>query len=212
MARRSPTRANPPAEQVWNDGNDGGSAGGGVSSVWSAPSWQLPFNDAATAAKAVTQGGLTPCPQSANAARCRETPDISAQADEYTGAITTYLADFGGWGTTGGTSSSAPLWAAMLADINASAGCHSTGRVGFASPSLYAVASVPAQRAASFNDITKGNNDEYVLSNGAFFAAHTGYDMASGLGTPRVTGPNGKPGLATYLCAIAAPNATPGPV
>jgi len=195
---------NAPAEQVWNDGNDGGGAGGGVSSVWGAPSWQVPFADTAEATKAVTDGGLSPCPSSADGSRCREEPDVSAQADEFTGAITVYTAQFGGWNTFGGTSSSAPLWAAMLADINASSGCVAGGGVGFVSPSLYAVASVPAEYAASFNDVTKGNNDVYDLSNGEFFHAHTGYDMASGLGSPKVTGPSGGGGLASYLCAMAA--------
>jgi hypothetical protein len=197
---------NPPSEQVWNDGNDGGAAGGGVSAVWSAPSWQQPFLDTAAAGNAVTHGGggLSPCPESANGSLCREEPDVSAQADEYTGAITVYIADFGGWNTFGGTSSSAPLWAGMLADINASSGCQASGGVGFVSPLLYAVASVPSERKASFNDVTNGNNDVFDLSNGAFYAAHTGYDMASGLGTPRVTGSTGQGGLAMNLCALAS--------
>jgi Pro-kumamolisin, activation domain/Fibronectin type III domain/IPT/TIG domain len=199
---------NPPSEQVWNDGSGAGGAGGGVSSVWGAPSWQQPFLDTAAAANAVTNGGMTPCEQSANAGLCRELPDVSAQADQYTGAITVYAREFG-WTTFGGTSSSTPLWAAMLADINASSGCTATGRVGFASPSLYAVASIPADYKASFNDVTAGNNDVFDLSHGALYKAHTGYDMASGLGTPMVTGPKGQAGLADFLCATAAPAARP---
>lgn len=202
---------NKPVEQVWNDGNAGGGAGGGVSSFWSAPSWQLPFNDKDTAASAVTDGGLSPCPQSADGSMCRETPDVSLQADEYTGAITVYIEALGGWNTFGGTSSSAPLWAAILADINASSGCQATGPLGFVAPSLYAIASIPAQRDASFNDVTVGNNDVYDLFNGKFFAAHSGYDMASGLGTPIVTSPNGHAGLATYLCAMAGSTETSRP-
>ncbi len=202
---------NPPSEQVWNDGSIGGGAGGGVSSVWGAPSWQQPFLDHAAAASAVT-AGLTPCAESpSNGALCREVPDISAQADEYTGAITVYAGEFGGWTTFGGTSSSTPLMAAMFADINDSAQCVSSGRIGFASPSLYAVAAIPADYAASFNDITAGNNDVYDLFNGALFAAHTGYDMASGLGTPKLTGVNGQVGLAQDICGLAAPAATPRP-
>jgi hypothetical protein len=73
---------------------------------------------------------------------------------------------------------------------------------------LYAVASVPAQDKASFNDVTRGNNDQYDLWDGEFYHAKAGYDMASGLGTPKVTGPNGQAGLASYLCAAAASGAT----
>ena len=97
----------------------------------------------------------------------------------------------------GGTSSAAPLWAGMLADINASATCATQSAtangVGFASPLLYAVASVPSQYAASFNDITVGNNDIYGLDNGKVFPATKGYDLTTGLGTPELTGPGGTP-------------------
>ena len=58
----------------------------------------------------------------------------------------------------------------MLALVNASPSCSahsSTARgVGFVSPLLYDVASQPAEYAASFNDITSGNNDVYGLDNG----------------------------------------------
>jgi hypothetical protein len=132
---------------------------------------------------------------------------VSAQADEFTGAITVYQAAFGGWGTTGGTSSSAPIWAATLALINASPACTAravTRRgVGFASPLLYAVASNPGDYGASFNDITTGNNDVYGIDDGLVFPATTGYDPASGLGSPRLTGPGGSAGLAYYLCSLA---------
>ena len=139
--------SNPPTEQVWNDGSVGGASGGGPSSVWGAPSWQQPFitgADKAAAAAGVTNEDLTPCKQSTNASLCREAPDVSAQADEYTGAITIYQAAFGGWTTTGGTSSSSPIWAAILAEINASSQCASRGPIGFVSPALYAIAAIPA--------------------------------------------------------------------
>ncbi len=72
----------------------------------------------------------------------------------------------------------------MLALVNASPTCaaHPATRsgVGFASPLLYAVASNPGAYAASFNDITTGNNDIYGLDNGLVFPATTGYDLASG--------------------------------
>ena len=40
-------------------------------------------------------------------AGCREVPDISAAADEFTGGITVFIEQFGGWNTFGGTSSAA---------------------------------------------------------------------------------------------------------
>jgi Pro-kumamolisin, activation domain/Fibronectin type III domain/IPT/TIG domain len=204
-----------PTEHTWNDGNMFGGAGGGVSQIWGAPSWQQPFLDTAAAAAGVTSGDLTACQNSpSDASMCRQVPDVSAQADEFTSAITIFVSAFGGWTTIGGTSSSAPLWAAMTADINASSGCTASGGVGFASPSLYAVAAIPADYAASFNDLKTGdgNNDVYDLHSGTTYATHTGYDMASGLGTPQLTGPTGQAGLASFMCALSAPTATPRPV
>jgi hypothetical protein len=237
----------PPAEQVWNDGAEWGAGGGGISESWAMPSWQQTATDttanatAVTAAQSVennyvTQYGLanngstagdeatptfclgtvTPTPSA-----CRELPDVSAQADEFTGAVTIYSTEFAspgtpdGWITIGGTSSATPLWAAMTALVNASSYCAddlvgSVPDVGFITPLLYGIAGNPAAYAASFNDITSGNNDIYGLDDGAVFPAGTNYDMASGLGSPQLSGPGGTDGLAYYLCSyghtgLAAP-------
>jgi hypothetical protein len=214
----------PPVEQVWNDGASGGGGGGGISQSWTMSSWQrqasvpgipLPGSADYTNANAVEKSFGYPqnfCQSTVSGANsstpCRVVPDVSAQADEFTGSITVYDASDGGWVTTGGTSSATPIWAAMLADTNASPTCASqsstqTG-VGFASPLLYSVASNPGEYAASFNDITSGNNDIYGVDDGLVFPATTGYDLGSGLGSPRLTGPGGSPGLAYYLCSSAA--------
>jgi hypothetical protein len=115
--------------------------------------------------------------------------------------------------TNGGTSSSTPLWAAMLALVDASPQCKSQSAtqngVGFVLPDLYAVASDPAAYAASFNDVTEGNDDIYGLDGGGVFPAHTGFDLAAGLGSPRLSGENGQPGLAYYLCSYAGAAARP---
>jgi hypothetical protein len=199
------TNANVPIdEQVWNDGAAGGGGGGGVSQIWGAQSWQQSFLDTTSAANAVTDTGLTACASSpSTAAACREVPDVSAQADEYTGAITIYSAEFGGWTTFGGTSSATPLWAAMIADTNSTAGCAAT-KVGFVSPELYALAAVPATYKASFTDIKLGNNDVYDVATGDAYATRAGYDMASGLGSPRLTTGTSTLGLAGNLCSLAS--------
>ncbi len=215
----------PASEHVWNDAAAGGAGGGGISESWPMPTWQLRskvpgINNPTNVAAAATfeQGDLGEpdydfCTSDANAGAdetaCREVPDVSAQADEFTGAITIYSTEFeapgteDGWITIGGTSSATPIWASMLAVTNASATCQGDGQtsgVGFVSPLLYAVASNPAQYTASFNDITAGNNDPYGDSQ--LFPATTGYDMASGLGSPQLTAPSGSgAGLAYYLCS-----------
>jgi Pro-kumamolisin, activation domain/IPT/TIG domain/Divergent InlB B-repeat domain len=214
----------PPSEHVWNDGAFAGAAGGGISESWPMAAWQAgpqlpggvgsPANQSAVTA-AESFEGTSFCLDDGNAgpaeAACRQVPDVSAAADEFTGGITIYIAEFGGWTTIGGTSSAAPMWAGMLADVNASQTCQNNpathAGVGFVSPLLYSVASNPTAYAASFNDITVGNNDPYGDSN--LFQATTGYDLASGLGTPELTQPNGGAGLAFYLCSQAPATTRP---
>jgi hypothetical protein len=225
-----------PSEHVWNDGAAWGAAGGGISESWPMPTWQLdspqngvpnagPDNPAViSAAESFEQAdlgnpGYKFCQSDAAVggaeAACRETPDVSAQADEFTGAITIYTQLFGpgsfGWGTIGGTSSATPIWAALLALINESPTCHAnpatSNGVGFVSPLLYTTAQNQDSYAASFNDIQAGNNDPYGASN--LFPATQLYDMASGLGTPALTRPDGEPGLAANLCAAALSGTMP---
>jgi hypothetical protein len=216
-----------PVEHVWNDGAAFGSAGGGISESWAAPGWQLnPLlpggvasqtnQDAVTAAQNFMGTGFCLSDTSGGTfeSACREVPDVSAQADEFTGGITIFLDEFGGWLTIGGTSSAAPMWAAMLADVNESPQCVANGLsasatkgVGFANPLLYSVASDPTADQESFNDITTGNNDQYGFSQ--LFNATSGYDMASGLGTPELTQPGGGPGLAANLCDMAPSTTRP---
>jgi hypothetical protein len=65
----------------------------------------------------------------------------------------------------GGTSAVAPLWAGLIARINAA---RASG-VGFINPQLYASASC-------LHDVTGGNNGDY--------SASVGWDACSGLGSP----------------------------
>ena len=216
----------PALEHVWNDGVSWGAGGGGISQAWPMPAWQysptIPGLGNSTTIQAadsfeasdLSESGYAFCrtdnPAGATQAACREVPDVSAQADEFTGGITVYGQENGGWQTSGGTSSSAPIWAALLAVVNQSATCQANAStqsgVGFVNPLLYSVASNPTAYAASFNDITAGNNDPYGYS--GLYPATTGYDMASGLGSPRLTQPGNGAGLAYYLCTAAATPST----
>ena len=225
----------PPLEHVWNDAAAEGAGGGGISMSWEMPAWQLssripglalPGSDDYRNANTVEQEFGYPSnfcqafvPNATPGAPCRLVPDVSAQADDFTGAITVYSTLFAepsapdGWTTTGGTSSAAPTWAALLALVNASPTCADQAAtrdgVGFVSPLLYEVASNRSDYAASFNDITTGNNDIYGLRDGLVFPAGAGYDLASGLGSPQLTGANGTAGLAFYLCSVAAQASRP---
>jgi len=136
-------------EVVWNDGAQGGAGGGGVSTVFALPAWQdgLEVTRTSGGASALTMRGL---------------PDVSGDADPATG----YDVRIDGTDTViGGTSAVAPLWAGLIARINAMKG----SPVGFVNPLLYAAPS-------ALRDVTQGNNGD--------FAASIGWDACTGLGSP----------------------------
>ena len=74
---------------------------------------------------------------------------------------------------------------------------------------LYQLASNPTAYQASFTDVRAGSNDTYGISNGKVFAATRGYDPATGLGSPRLTGSAGTAGLAYYLCSLTGARSRP---
>jgi kumamolisin len=136
-------------ESVWNDGAQGGASGGGVSSVFPLPAWQDGLH------VTPTSGGNQPLTM-------RGVPDVSADADPETG----YNVRIDGTDTViGGTSAVAPLWAGLIARINAA----KRSSVGFINPLLYAAPS-------ALKDITSGNNGN--------FAAGSRWDACTGLGSP----------------------------
>ena len=222
-------------EHAWNDGAAYGAGGGGISNDWTMTAWQratrvrglaLPGGHAWNAGVHLQQeagfaGGYCDRPATGGAGTpCRLVPDVSAQADEFTGAITIYSREYvnarhhqNGWSTVGGTSSAAPIWAASLALIDASPACAAAGEsargVGFAAPLLYEIASDPAHDAASFTDVRTGNNDLYGLDDGHVYSAEPGYDLATGLGSPILSGATGTAGLADSACALAASGPRP---
>ena len=188
---------NPPTEVVWNDGgiagSTGGGGGGGISKLWQMPSWQ---SGLAVPGVRNRSSSNIPC-GAASGVYCREVPDVSASADEYHGD--TVFFD-GAWTAFGGTSVAAPKWAAITALSDALCSSEKLKPIGFANPALYRIASHAGTYSQAFNDVTQGDNDVLGLHAGAY-PATSSYDLASGLGTPRVAGPAGKPGLASLLCA-----------
>jgi subtilase family serine protease len=153
-------------ETVWN-GNCASACGtgGGYSLFYEAPPYQ--------------QAALTGTPSGASS--LRGIPDVASVADPSTG-VYIYLSTLVNCGLTcafpatpspiGGTSASAPLWAALWSRVT------DNGFVA-AAPLLYALP--PSQ---SFHDVTAGNNVA-VSSYGTFgYSAASGYDLCTGLGTP----------------------------
>jgi subtilase family serine protease len=101
----------------------------------------------------------------------RGVPDVSYDAAINGGVI---VALQGSFYIFGGTSSGSPQWAGIAADIAQL----NKGRLGFINPALYQI----AQRTPSaFHDITRGQNGDFGLGG---FTAGTGWDAASGLGSP----------------------------
>jgi len=187
------------AESVWNDGQTVGASGGGVSSFWAMPGYQAnaaPFLH-------VINGNSSGAACASKSGDCRQVPDVSADGDPATGYVI-YWSGAGPtanpWQVVGGTSAAAPAWAALIALTNASARCGGAS-IGFANPALYNAAATAY--STDFNDVTAGNND-MTMSNGGLYPAGSGYDMATGLGSPNGTA------LAQSLCTDAITLVDPG--
>jgi len=215
--KTTPTDGSYAGEAVWNDGGaDAAGApaagtGGGVSAAWTMPAYQ----SGAPAGVGVVQADSG---QACGAQLCRQVPDVAADGDPNSGYVVfvTDPANGSGWAVAGGTSASAPLWAAFTALANASAACRGF-TLGFENPALYAVAG--SAYTANFHDVTApspfagasgnannpGTNDTWSDSpdnpaNPAdLYPVLAGYDMTTGLGSPiaNVLGPT--------LCLLRAP-------
>lgn len=125
----------------------------------------------------------TPDYQSGLGLSSRGTPDVSYNA-AVDGGVLVYTS-FGGpvWYIVGGTSAGSPQWAAIFAIANQVRAADQMAPIGFANPTLYGL--TPAQRASDFHDITVGNNSLAGVLSGN--TATSGWDLASGWGTPNVT-------------------------
>src|SRR5579872_1290295 len=101
------------SEVVWNDNATSSATGGGLSAVFTKPTYQNSVSYPLGSARGV--------------------PDVSGDADPNTGYIL-YSQAQGGWFAVGGTSGVAPLWSGLLGRINQSLG----KGMGFLQPTLYA--------------------------------------------------------------------------
>ncbi|WP_165827480.1 S53 family peptidase [Mycolicibacterium sp. GF69] len=141
------------AEQAWVDSPLSQGSSGGVSTLFARPAWQ----DGLKVARD-TQGR-------------RLVPDVSAVADPFTGVrfIFGQREVIGG-----GTSQSAPIWAALTVLMNQYLVANGGRPVGNLNPLLYQVSA--GSKLPGFRDIHKGGN--------AVDLSLPGYDLVTGLGTP----------------------------
>ena len=159
------------SESVWSDstqvqhGPKGSGSGGGLSTHFRLPSWQS-----------------GPGVQNKYSNGYREVPDLSSAGDPHPGfSIYCTVTNAGcpptGWLTTGGTSGAAPFVASGLLLVNQYLQTHNAGVIGHVNPALYHLFNTQ-QQYPPFHDITSGNN--------LFFPATSGYDLASGIGSPNL--------------------------
>jgi subtilase family serine protease len=149
--------------------------------------WGLPFGDPGTAFQA-SGGGFSrryarPSYQHrvAPTRATRGVPDVSADASGHTGMAIIISNDGKPFlRNSGGTSASAPIWAALIALADQYAGRH----LGFINPAIYRIAD-SANYHRAFHDITAGNNTvRFPPKTIKGYQASRGWDPVTGWGSP----------------------------
>ena len=138
----------------------------------------------------------------------RTTPDVSFNSDPNSGvSVYDSVAYDGqsGWFTVGGTSAAAPAWAGLVAITDQGLAAAGKGSLN-TTQVLTNLYSLPS---SDFNDVTTGYNG---------YSATTGYDLVTGLGTPKanllvagVLAANGVKATSTTSTPTPTPTATPTP-
>src|SRR4029077_16334590 len=147
-------------EQVWNEPSFGAATGGAQSLLFGVPSYQAGLGLSARG------------------------PDVAYNAAIDGGVLVQY----GGFGfpvlfIVGGTSSGSPQWGGIPALANQARARAGKGPIGDLNPVLYSIFH-SARYATDFHDITVGNDQ--LVGSSVGFSAGTGYDVASGIGSPIV--------------------------
>jgi kumamolisin len=146
---------------AWSSETAWADGGGGISpDKFAIPFWQT-----------TTASGCSNCSNT-----YRNGPDVSANAnftfyvcaDQTTCSANLY----------GGTSFAAPMWAGYLALVNQQSVADGKHTLGFINPALYTIG-LSSSYNNDFHDITGGSNG---------YAATTGYDLATGWGSPNGSG------------------------
>jgi subtilase family serine protease len=170
-------------EETWNHLASGyGATGGGASSYWTIPEWQvrtLYFHKIGGFAKQLAAEPDTVGSSNGASSTMRNIPDIAAVGDPLTG-VAVYSAINGGWQQVGGTSVSAPIWAGYLSIIDAAREIVGLGRFGLINPDLYFLAFTEP----GLIDIRDGSNGDAALYGGIpGYNAGPGYDDCTGWGS-----------------------------
>ena len=181
-------------ETVWNDDDANGlaSGGGGVSTLFDKPTWQ-------TGVPGIPSDGHRDVPDISLAASANHDGYLFCSQGSCSNGLPTTIA--------GGTSFGAPIFAGMLALMNQNTNLTGQGSI---NSILYSLASNSTTYASAFHDITTGGNQctagsTICSTDGAnVYAATTGYDLASGLGSVSLYSLlTSWPGSASLLSATA---------
>ena len=144
------------AEYAWFDSPLSQGTSGGVSALFDRPKWQEKLS------------------ADRDTARRRLSPDVAAVGDPFTGVRFIYgQQEFVG----GGTSQSAPIWAALTVLMNQYLKANGGRPLGNLNALLYRVAS--GAELPGFRDVRLGGN--------AVDTAQSGYDLVTGLGSPNTS-------------------------
>ncbi len=168
------------SESAWSDIGSATGSGGGISTLWSMPSYQ-------TGPGVIngTYSSGTPC-HAASGQYCREVPDIAMNADPSVGylvyctIVAASCSPSSPFARVGGTSAAAPMWAAIVALADQYALLHGGNNLGFLNPLLYTLLNSSTLDVRAFHDVTSGNN--------LYYPATSDYDMATGIGTGNAYG------------------------
>jgi subtilase family serine protease len=166
-------------EIVWNNTVVNGflsAGGGGASTLFSKPSWQVGVN--------VPDDGMRDVPDISFSASSNHDPYLLCSGASNFPCVNGYLDSNNKVNTVGGTSVGAPVFAGIVAIINQA----TNSRQGNVNPTLYSLAASSPQL---FHDIDTGSNNvpctagtpDCPASGNMGFVADTGYDQASGLGS-----------------------------
>jgi hypothetical protein len=177
-------------EVVWNEDSASygiAAGGGGASSYFPRPAWQsavpgIPTGDYrllpdVALQSSIASPGFLVCTSDASLVDLQGQTNSCANGLE--GSNNNYT-------TAGGTSFAAPIFAGFITILNGFE--HAAGQ-GNINPELYKLAADPASYASAFHDITSGTNacspgvGNCATAGQSNFAATTGYDQATGLGS-----------------------------
>ena len=148
-------------EQVWNEPSFGVATGGAQSLLFGVPSYQAGL-------------GLS-----------SRGPDVTYNAAIDGGVLTVYSGlGFPALFIVGGTSAGSPQWAGIAALANQARASLDKGPIGDLNPVLYNIYH-STRYSSDFHDITVGNDQ--LVGTPVGYAATTGYDVASGIGSPIVS-------------------------